>query len=120
MKRSINPESIKRAKLTRLRNEVALTDEQVAKVKPIIEAYVNEIQAVKVDSTLDSRSKRQKLSELRRRYDADLDAVLNAEQQQKLASARSERRTRLRDAKSGTVSGVAEPAGLKMAPAVFQ
>ena len=116
----MNPESIKRAKLTRLRNEVALTDEQVTKVKPIIEAYVNEIQAIKNDSALDARSKRQKLSELRRRYDSDLNAVLNAEQQQKLASVRSERRTRLHDGKSGTVSGTTEPVSLKVAPAMIQ
>ena len=74
-KRSMNPESIKRAKLTRLTKDVALTDEQTTKVKPIIDAYVNELQAVKNDVTLDSRSKRQKLSELRQRYEKDLDAV---------------------------------------------
>jgi hypothetical protein len=41
LKRTTNPESIKRAKLTRLRKDVALTDDQVMKVKPIIDTYVN-------------------------------------------------------------------------------
>jgi hypothetical protein len=119
-KRSINPESIKRAKLTRLRRDVALTDEQTTKVKPIIDAYVNEIQAIKSDTSLDSRSKRQKFSELRQRYDSDLDAVLNAEQQHKLAAVRAERRARLRDARVGTTAGTPETSGSKGAPAVIQ
>ena len=75
-KRVVNPESIKRAKLTRLRKDVALTDEQTTKVKPLIDAYVNDMQAVKNDASLDSRTKRQKLSEVRHKYDTDLDGVL--------------------------------------------
>ena len=116
----MNPESIKRAKLTRLKKDVALTDEQATKVKPIIDAYVNEIQAIKSDTSLDSRSKRQKLSELRQRYESDLDAVLNAEQQQKLASVRAERRARLRDARTGPAAGTPEASGSKVAPTVIQ
>ena len=38
VKRNLNPESIKRAKLTRLRKDVVLTDDQATKVKPIIDA----------------------------------------------------------------------------------
>ena len=54
-KRTINPESIKRAKLTRLRKDVALTNDQAMKVKPIIDSYVNEAQAIKAD--IDSAEK---------------------------------------------------------------
>src|ERR1700729_1239591 len=53
-KRTVNPESIKRAKLTRLRKDVTLTDDQATKVKPLIDAYVNDLQAVKSDPSLDS------------------------------------------------------------------
>jgi hypothetical protein len=119
-KRSINPESLKRAKLTRLRKDVALTDDQVTKVKPIIDDYVNQLQALKSDTSLDSRSKRQKFSELRQRYDSDLDAVLNPEQQQKLASVRAERRARLRNARTGAASGTLEPSSSKPAPVIVQ
>lgn len=104
-KRSVNPESIKRAKLTRLRKDVALTDDQATKAKPIIDAYVNETRAIKSDASLDSRTKRQKVSEARQRYDGDLDGVLNPEQQQKLASLREERRARLRAARASKASG---------------
>ena len=119
-KRSINPESIKRAKLTRLRKDVALTDDQVTKVKPIIDDYVNQMQALKSDTSLDSRSKRQKFSELRQRYDSDLDGVLNPGQQQKLASVRAERRARLRDARTGAAAGTVEPSSPKPTPLIVQ
>jgi len=119
-KRSVNPESIKRAKLTRLRKDVALTDEQATKVKPLIDAYVNDLQAVKTDASLDSRTKRQKLSEVRLKYDTDLDAVLNPEQQQKLASIKEERRARLRTARTTKTSASLEPSGSPGGPAIVQ
>jgi hypothetical protein len=119
-KRSVNPESIKRAKLTRLRKDVALTDEQTTKVKPLIDTYVNEMQAVKSDAALDSRTKRQKLSEVRHKYDTDLDGVLNPEQQQKLASIKEERRARLRAARTSKTSAPLEPSASPGTPAVVQ
>jgi hypothetical protein len=118
-KRSINPESIKRAKLTRLRKDVALTDDQATKVKPIIDAYVNDVRAIKTDASLDSRTKRQKISEVRQKYDNDLDGVLNPEQQQKLASLKEERRAKLRAARTGKTSSL-EPSPATAVPAVVQ
>lgn len=118
-KRSFNPESIKRAKLTRLRKDVALTDDQATKVKPIIDAYVNDIRAIKSDASLDSRTKRQKISEVRQKYDNDLEGVLNTEQQQKLASLKEERLAKLRAARTSKTSAL-EPSGATAVPAVVQ
>jgi hypothetical protein len=98
--RTRNPESIKRAKLTRLKKDAALDEQQVQSATPIINTYVTEVQNVKNDASLDSRARRLKLSELRKRYDSDIDALLTPEQQQKLASIKAERRARLRGAKS--------------------
>jgi hypothetical protein len=95
-----NPESIKRAKLTRLKKDVALDEQQVLAVTPIIDSYVTAVQNVKNDASLDSHARRLKLSELRKRYDSDVDALLKPEQQQKLASIKAERRARLRGAKA--------------------
>jgi Spy/CpxP family protein refolding chaperone len=120
-KRTVNPESIKRGKLTRLRKDVALTDDQAMKVKPIIDAYVNGTQAIKSDASLDSRSKRQKLTEARQKYDGDLAGVLDIEQQQKLASIKEERRTRLRAARAGKTSAASElSAPVAASPAIVQ
>jgi len=119
--RTRNPESIKRAKLTRLKKDVALDEQQVQAATPIIDTYVTEVQNVKNDATLDSRARRLKLSELRKRYDSDIDALLTPEQQQKLASIKAERRARLRGAKaaSGTSQG-SEALGASTASAAVQ
>ena len=119
-KRTVNPESVKRGKLTRLRKEVTLTDDQVTKVKPIIDNYVNQTQAIKADASLDSHSKRQKLGEARQKYDGDLAAVLDVEQQQKLASIKEERRNRLRAARAGKNSAAMEPSVLPAATTTVQ
>ncbi|MBV8142586.1 MAG: hypothetical protein JOZ60_11130 [Verrucomicrobia bacterium] len=119
-KKTGNPESIKRAKLTRLRKDVALTDEQVEKVKPIIDVYVNEMEVIKSDASLDSHTKRQKFSEARQKYDSALDGILDAEQQRKLASIQEERRARLRAARAGKVSTTLQPTGSAAVPATVQ
>jgi Spy/CpxP family protein refolding chaperone len=120
VKRSFNAESIKRAKLTRLRKDVALTDDQATKVKPMIDAYVDEMQAIKTDASVDSRTKRQKFSEVRQKYDSALDGVLNPEQQQKLASLKEERRAKLRAARASKSSEALEPSGSTAAPTILQ
>ena len=43
-----------------------------------------------------------KLSDLRKRYDSDVDALLKPEQQQKLASIKAERLARLRGARAAS------------------
>jgi hypothetical protein len=97
-----NPASIKRAKLTRLKKDVGLNDQQVQSVTPIIDTYVTAVQNVKNDASIDSHTKRSRLAELRKRYDSDIDAILTPEQQQKLASIKAERRARLRGAKAAS------------------
>jgi hypothetical protein len=99
-RRTVDPESIKRAKLTRLKHDIALSEEQAEKAKPLIDAYVNAVQAIKTNAALDSRTKRQKVAEARQRYDSDLNGELSPEQQQKLASLKEERRERLRSARA--------------------
>jgi len=106
-----NPDSIKRAKLTRLKKDVGLDDQQAHAVTPLIDSYVTAVQNVKKDASLDSRTRRLKLSELRKRYDSDVDALLTPEQQQKLASIKAERRARLRGLKT-----TSEPSQTSAAP----
>lgn len=107
-KRSISPEAIKRAKLTNLRKDVGLTAEQESKLKPIVDRYVDGIQATRHNPALDSRAKRQQFATLRERYNSELDAVLMADQQQKLAALKAQRLARLRAGRAGSVTGVSE------------
>jgi hypothetical protein len=106
-----NPESVKRAKLTRLKKDVGLDEQQIQTITPIIDSYVTAVQNVKNDASLDYHARRLKLSELRKQYDSDIDARLTPDQQQKLASVKAERRARLRGAKltTGTASKSGPP-----------
>jgi hypothetical protein len=115
-----NPESLKKAKLTRLKKDVALDEQQVQSAMPIIESYVTAVQNVKKDATLDSRTRRLKLSELRNRYDSDIDALLTPEQQQKLASIKAERRSKLRGARPASESPQSQVPDASAASAVVQ
>jgi periplasmic protein CpxP/Spy len=119
-KRTMSPDAIKRAKLTNLKRDVGLTGEEEAKVKPIIDRFVDSVQAAKHDPSLDSRTKRQQLAALRARYNDELDGVLTTDQQQKLASIKAQRLARLRAGRAGSVAGVSESPEPAASPASVQ
>jgi hypothetical protein len=112
-KRRVNPEAIKRAKLTNLRKDVSLTVEEETKVKPIIDRFVDAVQAARHDPSLDSRARRQQLATLREQYNTELDAVLTPDQQQKLASVQAQRIARLR---AGRANSATKPEAQESAP----
>ena len=103
-KRRASPEAIKRAKLTNLRKDVSLTAEEETKVKPIIDRFVDVLQAARHDPSLDSRARRQQLATLRQQYNTELDAVLTPDQQQKLASLKAQRLARLRAGRANSAT----------------
>ena len=103
-KRRASPEAIKRAKLTNLRKDVSLTAEEETKVKPIIDRFVDAVQAARHDPSLDSRARRQQLATLRQQYNTELDAVLTPDQQQKLASLKAQRLARLRAGRANSAT----------------
>lgn len=119
-KRTISPDAIKRAKLTNLRKDVGLTEEEETRVKPIIDRFVDDVQAARHNPSLDSRTKRQQLGALRARYNSELDAVLTADQQQKLASLKAQRLARLRAGRTGAASSVSESPEPAPSPAAVQ
>ena len=103
-KRRASPEAIKRAKLTNLRKDVSLTAEEETKVKPIIDRFVDAVQAARHDSSLHSRARRQQLATLRQQYNTEVDAVLTPDQQQKLASLKAQRLARLRAGRANSAT----------------
>jgi hypothetical protein len=113
-KRRVSPEAIKRAKLTNLRKDVSLSAEEETKVKPIIDRFVDAVQAARHDPSLDSRTRRQQLATLREQYNTELDAVLTSDQQQKLASLKAQRLARLR---AGRTNSATKPAAQESAAA---
>lgn len=95
-KRKISPDALKRTRLNRLKKDVALTPDEEAKAKPIVDKFVDDAQGIKNDTSLDSRTRRQHLADRRKQYDHDIDEVLTTDQREKLASIKSERLSRLR------------------------
>jgi hypothetical protein len=95
-KRKISPEALKRIRLNRLKRDVALTPDEEAKAKPIVDKFVDDAQGIKNDASLDSRTRRQHLADRRKQYDHDVGEVLTTDQREKLASIKSERLSRLR------------------------
>jgi hypothetical protein len=101
-KRKVSPDAIKKARLTTLKNQVALTADQEAKAKPIIDKYVDDREAAKGD--------RAKLAELKTKYDSDINAILTPEQQKKLTASKAARMEKLKAARAAKAGSSASPA----------
>jgi|ERR1700675_2456274 hypothetical protein len=86
-KRTVSPESLAKARLTRLKNQVGLTADQEAKAKPIIDKYVADRGVSKGDKA--------KLLSLKTQYDSDIAAILTPEQKTKLSAAKAENKAKL-------------------------
>jgi Spy/CpxP family protein refolding chaperone len=89
-KHKLSPDAAKAKRLTWLKNQVDLSPDQEAKVKPIIDKYV--------DSHRASAGNRAKMVALKSKFDSDINAVLTPEQQKKLAAAENARLERLKAA----------------------
>ncbi len=77
-------------RLTNLKQEVNLTPAQVKKVKPIIEKYVADINAIKNDTKATKEEKDAKRTALRKQYNDQINAILTPEQQAKWKAAKKE------------------------------
>jgi Spy/CpxP family protein refolding chaperone len=104
-KHKVSLDSVKAARLTRLKNQVDLTADQEAKAKPIIDKYVDDRHATNGD--------RQKLLALKTKFDSDINAVLTPEQQKKLAAAQSATMEKLKAARAAKAAAAALPSPAK-------
>ena len=77
-------------RLADLKKQVNLTKAQAAKVKPMVEKYVSDRNAVNGDTTLSKTDRNSKKDALRKQYNSDINAVLTPDQQQKWAAAKKE------------------------------
>jgi Spy/CpxP family protein refolding chaperone len=77
-------------RLADLKKEVNLTKAEETKVKPIIEKYVSDRNALSTDKTASKSDKNSKKEALRKQYNQDINAVLTPDQQQKWAAAKKD------------------------------
>jgi Spy/CpxP family protein refolding chaperone len=101
-KRKVSPDTIKKARLTVLKNQAGLTADQEAKAKPIIDKYVDDREAAKGDKA--------KLTELKTKYDSDINAILTPDQQKKLSASKAAPTEKMKAAKAAKAASSASPA----------
>jgi periplasmic protein CpxP/Spy len=80
---------------------LGLTAEQDAKMKEIGKAYKEKSEAIKNDATADKAQKKAKSAELKQTNEADLKAVLSAEQFTKYVEIQKQRKEEKEKAKQG-------------------
>jgi hypothetical protein len=89
-------EAVSKGMLTALNNQVGLSADQQAKVTPIIDKHVADLEAVKNDTTLDRAAKKAKLVQLRQQYVTDINGILTPDQQKKWAAAREANKAKVK------------------------
>jgi Spy/CpxP family protein refolding chaperone len=77
-------------RLANLKQQVNLTSAQEKKVKPIIEKYVADINAIRNDAKATKEERDAKRNALRKQYNDQINAILTPEQQAKWKAAKKE------------------------------
>lgn len=89
------------ARLNRMAEHLALTDEQKAKLKPIFEKNAKDMKALLEDQSLTREQKREMMGPMRKAANDAVEAVLTPEQKEKLAKSREEMRKRFQNRRQG-------------------
>ncbi|MGC4055782.1 MAG: hypothetical protein QM757_43760 [Paludibaculum sp.] len=80
----------------RMAQELGLNDDQKAKIQPILAEEAGKLKALRADTTLSNRDRRQKMLALRDDYDKQLKPILTEDQFKKMQELRAERRQQAR------------------------
>jgi len=95
--------------LKHLTKKLNLSDDQQAKLKPILEAQHNQMEQLRADNS--SREDRwKKMREIRENSDNQIKRVLNEDQQKQFDQMREEQRSRMKEHMGAHASGEAPPA----------
>lgn len=83
-----NPDKMKQRQLARLQKIAQITPDQQTKITPIISKFVDQVVAVRNDSSLQPEEKKARQKELRKQYHRQIALLLTPEQKQALKNAR--------------------------------
>jgi periplasmic protein CpxP/Spy len=73
-----------------LSKQLNLTDDQKAKVKPILDDQGKQMRAVREDTSLSQEQKRDKMKEIHEKTDSQINDILTPEQQKKFADLKEQ------------------------------
>jgi protein CpxP len=76
--------------LQEMGKQLNLTDDQKAKLTPIMTSQMSDMQALKADTSLTPQQKRAKMMEIHQKYSPQVNAILTPEQQAKWKTMRRE------------------------------
>jgi periplasmic protein CpxP/Spy len=94
---------------TSVEDELQLTSEQKAKLQPIIQEEMTQINAVRSDTTLSTDQKREKIMQIKQTQFPKIQAVLTPEQQKKLADMQMRAQQQAGQAGSSSASPSSSP-----------
>lgn len=92
-----------------LTKKLKLSDDQQAKLKPILEDQRKQMDEMRADSSLSRQDRFSKMQELRQNSDTQIKSVLNEDQQKSFDKMRAEQQDRMKQWHHG--GGNAPPAG---------
>jgi protein CpxP len=78
--------------LERLGKELNLTDDQKAKVKPILDEQTKQMHATQEDTSLTQEQKRDKMKQIHQTTHSQINEILTPEQQKKFAALREQQK----------------------------
>lgn len=78
-------------KLQRLSSELNLTEDQKAKIKPILQNEVAQAKTARDDSTMSTDAKQAKMKDIHASAQQQMNEILTPDQQQKLAAMKAEK-----------------------------
>lgn len=83
-----NGEAVSR--LNHMAKELNLTDDQKAKIKPLLESEVADLRGIKADASMTPQQKKAKAMEIHEKYAPQMNSVLTPEQQEKWKAMKAE------------------------------
>jgi len=95
--------------LKHLTKRLNLSDEQQAKVKPILEDQQTQMQQLRADNSTSREDRWKKMREIHENSDTQIKSVLNEDQQKKFDEMREQQRSRMKDRMGAHSGGEAPP-----------
>lgn len=92
-----NPDKMKQRHLARLEKIAKLTQDQETKITPIISNFVDQVVALRNDSSLQPDQKKARQKDLRKEYHRQLRSILTPEQKQALRNAKGQKQGKGQD-----------------------
>lgn len=87
-------------RLERLKTDLALTEDQVGKVKAVLAQQMTSMQGIRGDESLDRDQRMAKMKEAREAMDAEIAAILTPEQKAKWDEVRKQREAEMAERRS--------------------